>query len=295
MKNNWNYFFLLITLLLFLGACKQEDNRASTNKDYYKGKITILVDDAYKGVTEAIAGAYMINYPEAQVSVEVMKEDLAFLNLLNRQSKLVVMSRELSEAEKTEYNKRVGLEFKPARFAGDAVVFIVPKRSAREHISMEELQLELKSEQKKIIFDGTNAANLNFVAQKLGKKPSELKFSIISGNRALVEQLDEYPDKIGVVSLNTFSRQFSPTETALRERVKILSIVENGKELLPTMEHLRTMNYPFTRVLYMLADEPNFGMANGIMRFACTQKGQIVVQKEGLQPYYLYSRQVEMR
>jgi phosphate transport system substrate-binding protein len=55
------------------------------------------------------------------------------------------------------------------------------------------------------------------------------------------------------------------------------------------------MNYPFTRVLYFLTNEGNFNIANGFIRYSCTQLGQMIVQKEGLQPYNIYGREVQMR
>jgi phosphate transport system substrate-binding protein len=58
---------------------------------------------------------------------------------------------------------------------------------------------------------------------------------------------------------------------------------------------MRKMKYPFTRVLYFLTNEGNFNIANGFIRFSCTHLGQKIVQKEGLQPYNIYKREVQMR
>jgi len=77
--------------------------------------------------------------------------------------------------------------------------------------------------------------------------------------------------------------------------VKVLPIRDNGKFYNPDFEGLRTMEYPFTRVLYFLINEGNFNIASGFIRFSCTHLGQKIVQKEGLQPYNLYKREVQMR
>jgi phosphate transport system substrate-binding protein len=55
------------------------------------------------------------------------------------------------------------------------------------------------------------------------------------------------------------------------------------------------MKYPFSRVLYFLTNEAYYGLGNGWIRFSCQQLGQIVVQKEGLQPYNIFKREVQMR
>ena len=287
-----NFFAFLFFLLFIVASCSKTEN---PDVLYNKGKITVVTDDSFKSVVEAIADAYMVNYPDTKVSVEVKKEDIAFMDLLQDKSKLIVMSRELSQKEVDEYEKMIDMKIQPANFAADAVVFVVPKNSPRTSISVDEIQKELASESKNIVFDGTNSGNLNFVAQKFNKKPSELKFSIINGNENVIKDLHKYPGKIGAISLNTISRPYSEKAEELRNMVKILPVVEQGKTFTPVAENLKEMKYPFTRVLYLLTNEGFFGIANGVIRFACTQKGQIVVEKEGLQPYYFFKREVQMR
>lgn len=285
-----------ILFLLLLISCSKKENSIKNNDTVYnKGKVTIFTDDSFKSVATALAEAYMINYPETKVDVSVKKEDLAFIDLLNNKSKLIVMSRNLSPAEVKEYERLVDLKINPAYFAADAVVFVVPKNSDRNQISVDEIKSALLSDDKNIVFDGTNSGNLNFVAQKFNKKPSELKFSTISGNENVIKEIGNYPNKIGVVSLNTFSRPYGEEAKKLREMVKVLPVVEKGVTYEPNKENLREIRYPFTRLLYFLTNEGNFGIANGVIRFSCTQLGQIVVEKEGLQPYNIFKREVQMR
>lgn len=272
-------------------GCKKEEKSPS----YNKGNLTIFTDESFQSVTEALADGYMINYPETRIKVETKKEDLGFLDLLKGNAKVVVMSRNLNAEEVKTYNERTDLKFQPAKFAADAVVFVVPKDSPKESISMDEINNGLLSDNKEFIFDGTNSSNLNFVAEKLKKQPKDLKFSIIPGNQKIIEELGKFPNKIGVVGLNTFSRPYDKTSEKLREMVKVLPVVEKGKLYTPDFEGLRTMEYPFTRVLYFLVNEGNFNIANGFIRFSCTHLGQKIVQKEGLQPYNLYKREVQMR
>lgn len=282
---------MLLMLSLIAVQCKNEDKSPS----YHKGEMTILTDESFKSVTEALADGYMINYPDTKIKVVTKKEDLGFLDLLKDQAKIIVMSRDLSQKEIKSYEEQVDLKFLPARFAADAVVFVVPKDSPKDRISMEEIAQGMQSETKPFIFDGANSSNLNFVSQKLKKQPKDLQFSIIPGNKNIIEELNKYPDKIGVIGLNTFSRPYDKESEELRNKVKILPVISKGKSYTTEPENLRTMNYPFTRILYFLTNEGNFNLANGFIRYSCTQLGQMIVQKEGLQPYNLYRREVQMR
>ena len=160
---------------------------------------------------------------------------------------------------------------------------------------MEEIYNELNSDKKRLIFDGTNSSNLNFIAQKFQKDPSQLKFSIINGNENVVEQLKNFPDKIGVISYNTISRPFGKEAEKLRNELKILKVIKDNKAFDVSNDNLKNMSYPFTRVLYFVTNEAYYGLGNGFIRFSCQQLGQIVVEKEGLQPYNIFKREVRMK
>lgn len=284
---------LAVLLCIILISCSKEKKQDIDNPN--KGEITIEVDESFQSVTEALTERYMALNPQTKINLVVKKEDLALLDFFERKIRVVVLSRELSAKEKETFDKKIDLPWQPAKFAADAVLFVVPKNSALESISMDDIYKELQSEDKRLIFDGTNSSNLNFVAQKFNRKPSELKFSIINGNENVVEQLKKYPDKIGVISYNTISRPFGEEAEKLRNEVKILKITQGNKTYEPSLSNLKMMTYPFTRILYFLTNEGYYGLGNGFIRFSCTQLGQIVVEKEGLQPYNLYKREVQMR
>lgn len=284
---------LAILFCIILVSCSKEEKQDIDNPN--KGEITIEVDESFQSVTEALTERYMALNPQTKINLVVKKEDLALLDFFERKIRVVVLSRELSAKEKETFDKKIDLPWQPAKFAADAVLFVVPKNSALDSISMDDIYKELQSEDKRLIFDGTNSSNLNFVAQKFNRKPSELEFSIINGNENVVEQLKKYPDKIGVISYNTISRPFGEEAEKLRNEVKILKIKQGNKTYEPSLSNLKVMTYPFTRILYFLTNEGYYGLGNGFIRFSCTQLGQIVVEKEGLQPYNLYKREVQMR
>ena len=288
-----NSLLLVICFFVLFVSCKKKEVRVIDSPQ--QGEITMEVDESFASVSEALTERYMALYPGTKINLEIKKEDFAFLDLLAGKTRVIVMSRDLTESERKAYKSKTNLDWLPAKFAADAVVFIVPKESPRESITLEEIKEELTNNQKNIIFDGTNSSNLNFVAQKLSTTPDKLQFSIINGNKNIVEQLNKFPEKIGAIGLNTISRPYDPESELLRNSVKILKVVKDNKSYEPRVENLANMSYPFSRVLYFLTNEKYFGLGNGFIRFSCTQLGQIVVSKEGLQPYHIFKREVQMR
>ena len=291
MKNRLIVF--LVCIFTFLVSCKKTEKVLVD--DPQQGEIRVAADESFQSVTEALSQRYMALNPKTKINLVIKKEDLAFLDLLENKVRVIVMSRDLSEEEKSAYKDKIDMDILPAKFAVDAVVFVVSKNSVKQSLSMKEIADLLSSDNKSVIFDGTNSSNLNFVAQKLDKKPSELKFSIINGNKNIIDEINKHPEKIGVVSLNTISRPYDKESQELRNSVKILPVISNQNAVMPEIATIRDMSYPFSRVLYFLTNEAYYGLGNGLIRFSCQQLGQIVVQKEGLQPYNIFRREVQMR
>lgn len=288
---NYKVKILILSFFAAVSSCKKSDKIVD---DPQQGTITLSADESFRSVTEALTERYMALNPKTKINLVIKKEDLGFLDLLDNKVRVIVMSRELSAKEKQAYQVKIDMKMEPAKFAADAVVFVVPKNSPRQSISIEEIEYELNSDKKKIIFDGTNSSNLNFVAQKLNKKAGQLKFSIIVGNKNLVREINQYPDKIGAISLNTISRPYDKESEEIRNSIKILPVVSGKKSYEPNISNVKEMTYPFTRVLYFLTNESYYGLGNGFIRFSCQQLGQIVVEKEGLQPYHIFKREVQM-
>ena len=291
MKNRLIVF--LVCIFTFLVSCKKTEKVLVD--DPQQGEITVAADESFQSVTEALTQRNMALNPKTKINLVIKKEDLAFLDLLENKVRVIVMSRDLSEEEKSAYKDKIDMDILPAKFAVDAVVFVVSKNSVKQSLSMKEIADLLSSDNKSVIFDGTNSSNLNFVAQKLDKKPSELKFSIINGNKNIIDEINKHPEKIGVISLNTISRPYDKESQELRNSVKILPVISNQNAVMPEIATIRDMSYPFSRVLYFLTNEAYYGLGNGLIRFSCQQLGQIVVQKEGLQPYNIFRREVQMR
>lgn len=285
------FLHLFFALFLLVLSCSKEQSSAPN-----KGEIVVVADESFKNVTTALAERYMAFYPDTKINVRFQKEDYALMDLLKQNVRVVIMSRELTDKEKKLYKEMVDMPLEPARFAGDATVFVVAKNSPRNSITIDEIRSELLSDQKKIIFDGARTGNFNFISQKLNIKPEEMKFSVIKGNENVINEINNYPESIGVISYNTISNPYTKEAARLRDQVKILQVVDKkGVASLPNQENIRHMKYPFTRILYFLTNEGYFGLGNGFIRFSCTQVGQIVVSKEGLQPYNIFKREVQMR
>ena len=118
-------FFLLIASFAVVFSCSKDKDIDNPNK----GEITIEADESFKSVSEALVERYTALNPKTKIKLVIKKEDLGLLDLLDKKVRVIVMSRELSEKEKEAYDTKIDLPWKPAKFAADAVLFVVPKDS----------------------------------------------------------------------------------------------------------------------------------------------------------------------
>lgn len=288
-----NFLSLFLSLIL-LFSCKEKKTEYTTDSPS-QGEITLQYDDSFVNVADALTYRYQKFYPETKINLKITKEDQALQDLLNFKTKLIIMSRELTAQERGLWDSKVKLPWKPAYFGADGVCFVVNKNSTKVYVDEQELKQMLHSGEKKLIFDGSNTSNLNAIIHKYHLDPKKVQFSSIKGNENIIKNLEKFPNHIGVISFNTISRPFGEKAIQLREMVKVLPMKVGDSLVEPTKENLKERKYPLTKILYFLTNEPYFGLANGLIRFSCTQVGQMIVDKQGIQPYYLFPRNVQIR
>lgn len=283
--------------LAFLGlltlSCKKEENTKKEANLHNKGEITLQYDDSYINIAEALSYRYEQAYPETKINHKISKEDKALEDLLNKKVDIIIMSRDLTEEERKYWDINLQLPWQPSFFAADATCFIVHKNNPKEFITLEEIKEMMLSKERKLIFDGVNTSNFNSVTQKLNIKPQEAQFAQIQGNENIIKNLEKYPNHIGVISYNTISAN-GEKNIALRDKIKVLPIKVGDNLIAPEKKTLKSQDYPFTKLLYFLTREAKFGLANGFIRYSCTSIGQKIVNKEGLQPYFIFPRTVKI-
>ena len=281
------YFFFAFTF--FVSCAKDNTDNPQT------GSITVEADESFENISRVLKDRYMLFYPKTKINLVTKKENVALQDLLHGKARVIVMSRELTDDEKKAFKQRFKAEVEPARFAADGLVFIVSKSSTLNSISVEDVKSRLQDGKNSLIFDGVNSANTSFIAKRLNLDPNHLKYSTLASNEEIVRNIDKYPNNIGVVGYNVLSRPHNKESKIFRESVKILPVIDSkGKSVSISTQTLKNNTYPFTRVLYFLTNEAYFGLGNGFIRFSCSQPGQIIAKKQGLQPFYIIPREVKI-
>lgn len=289
-KMNKSFFYLLFVLGFFI-SCSKKD----TADNPQNGSIIVESDESFENISRVLKDRYMLFYPKTKINLVTKKENVALQDLLKGKARVIIMSRDLTADEKKAFKQRFNSEVEPARFAADGLVFIVSKNSSLNEISVEEVKKRLQDGKNSLIFDGVNSANTSFIAKRLNLDPNTLRYSSLASNEEIIKNIDKYPNSIGVIGYNVLSRPHNKESIAFRESVKILPVVNDaGGKVNISPQTLKNNTYPFTRILYFITNEGYFGLGNGFIRFSCSQPGQIIAKKQGLQPFYIIPREVKI-
>ncbi|WP_304235344.1 PstS family phosphate ABC transporter substrate-binding protein [Jiulongibacter sediminis] len=290
-----NLFLSLLVGLFFISCNKTVQNAEEMHVN--EGHITVVADESFKNIVDAEINAYMSHYPKTEFDIVYVPEQKAIGLMLSDSAELAIVSRPLTEKEQNYYIAR-NIEYQPGRMALDAVTLITSKDVNLESISMAQLSSILKGDESeyKLVFDNSSSSNLNLMLDKFEiKELSNTNISAAKGTEDVFNFIENSKKSIGVIGHNWISDEDHKPSMALKARVKILGIqVEDGSVIYPNAQSLRSQSYPLIKTVYLHTTQHRWGVAKGFVRFACSQIGQLVVEKMGLQPYYLIPKKYEM-
>lgn len=288
-------YVLLLICALLLTECSKPEKPDLPND----GEITIAADESLKPIIDAQVMAYNAHYPKAIIHVRYMPEQKAIALMMSDSVDIAVATREATANERSYYTSRK-IDYLPARMALDGVALITNLASPIEHISLPELKEMFDGKLNtdyKLVFDNSNSSNLYYMLQKLNVQDvKKANIFAANGNKDVIEYVKKNPKAIGLIGGNWISDLDDANSRSFIESVKVLGVSKSDKAgeneyYKPTTESLRARKYPLERRV-LLHTMKHYGLSKAFIRFCCAQIGQLVVEKSGLIPYYVYPKGV---
>ncbi|MGM5631207.1 substrate-binding domain-containing protein [Apibacter raozihei] len=286
-------FYSVVLLAAILINCQKDIKK---KENYRKGKLTLAIDPSFLNLGNALVDVFHSSYPEAHISLKAEVEDLAIADLVNGKVKMVIVGRDLTQSEaQILYNKRK-IKCISAQIACDATIFITSVTSDIDKIYLNDIRQNIFSSDSKFVFDNGNSSNYNNILRKLNiQQDKNRKLIAFTNSNDVIDFVSNNKSHIGIIGFDVLSDQSDPKVKNLLKKVKILPVVDsNDKLVFPTVPNLRENIYPFTKRVFLLNAEGDFLIGSSFARFSGSQRGQLIVTRAGLQPYYLYKRRVEV-
>ncbi|MDR1120451.1 MAG: substrate-binding domain-containing protein [Dysgonamonadaceae bacterium] len=292
---------------ILLVACK--DNKPATGKwrdTITTGMIPIAVDESFEPIIQAELDVFEMIYPFAAIDPVYTTEKEAVQLLLDDSVRFVVASRPFSATEKKLLSdkKRYPQEWK---IATDAIALIINKSNPDSLISISMLKKILSGEISKwreinpkspltgdinVVFDNKESGTIRHIIDSIcGGIPLSENIYAEKKNKDVIDYVAESPHAMGVIGVNWVGSDSDSTRTSKKfnDRVTVMAVgrmehpnVYNTWK--PYQAYIALKDYPLTRDVYILLNDPKSGLSSGLTSFICSQRGQFIILKSGLVP-----------
>jgi len=263
---------------------------------HQEGEITIYADPSNENLLTALTEIYTMKFPKVKFNIVYKPENIILQNLLDTVANAAFVNKPLNE-QQTKYLKQLtGITPRSSLLAFDAAIFIASADSKIDSVTFEDLKNGILEENNKVVFDNGNSGNFNTVKDILKLEiPKEKKISALDNTEMVIDFIKKSPGSIGVIGLNEISEKSNPKVKELLKEIKVLPVTDSlNVAQMPSVQNILGFKYPFFKGVYFISREPGFGIGSGFARFAGSEQGQLIVKREGLQPYYLYERNVQV-
>jgi phosphate transport system substrate-binding protein len=277
--------------------------------DITQGAIAISIDETL--ADPFLTGIYnfeKINQ-KAKVSASVLSEQEAYALLLEDSIRLVIGSRQLTEAEKSFFDrKKITPRVTPLGY--DAVVFLRASDSGPTLLSWDKMSLFLSGEisgvfsdapntpsgEAALVFLGSGAGTMTALQRAFLLDSIQCPTYALNSTDELLNYLKAHPGAIGVVGLAWIQQLGVADMARFEQQVQVLAVnnpdpAVNGYYL-PDQGNLADGTYPLTRNILAISREPRVGLGTGFISFMASPRGQRIILKAGLLPYTMPSREL---
>ncbi|MBK6537062.1 MAG: substrate-binding domain-containing protein [Ignavibacteria bacterium] len=225
MKNNIMYIFVF-SMMIFFSGCKFDEIKSVTTT----GELTIVVDENVEPLMKAEIKEFERLNPEAKVKIKVAPTKVAKADLINGETKFIVVTRNFDDEEKAVLEKNK-TEVKEYPIAVDGIGFIVNPKNPVKKVTSDDLKniftgkftkwTEIKSEQDKSqdeeagkFFKGSidkiklfiqrkNSSTYDYVLDSILKKTEYSNTAVVCSTSAQVlYNVRNIENAIGIINMN---------------------------------------------------------------------------------------------
>ena len=296
-----NLFYKIIyvvTAVVFLTSC-QDAKQKSNKDDILSGEVSVLVDESLLPIIIEQKEVFESSYYNAKVKLVSKPEIQAVNDLIKGDASIIILSRELTEAERKSFDERSVVP-RIYSIAYDAVVMV--SRTGQDTTIKTSDVIDLMTGKavngKFLVIDNPNSSVIRYF-RELGKidKIANTYIQVKGTADSILKTVAEGNNQIGIMSYNQYlSLQSSFTE---KDKIRILSVLNDTlatpKYVKPTQASLSTGEYPLRREVKILNYQPHYGLGMGFSAFLTGDRGQRIVLKSGLLPAKMPGREIIVR
>lgn len=305
MKQKTSYIIVGLTLFAtVLASCTSKKPKSGRTDTYSSGVISFASDESFSPIIEEEREMFEVTYPEATLKPIYTNESNAMSMLLQGKVCLAITGRDYKANELQNLRDR---NFNPRSFpiAYDGFALIVNKENNDTCISVKNISdiltgkvskwSDLNASSKRgdiiVVFDNEKSSTVHFAEDSiLGGKPITTPNVVATKKTAdVIAYVEKTPNAIGIIGSNWLNDKRDTTNLTFNKNIRTMSVsrIDNAtpaNSWKPYQYYIYNGNYPLTRTIYALLNDPLRGLPWGFSNFITSPKGQMIIFKSGLLP-----------
>ena len=290
-KIKWSSLFSFL-LILFLAGCSEHvrTDIDTTNS----GTIHISVDESFKPVIDSQIQVFEAIYPKAKIIADYKPEAECFKDLMKDSTRMIIVTRGLSENEEKYYKDTFGFNMRYDKLANDAIAVIVNNDDPDSLLTMEKIRGILSgttADKELAVFDGlTETSAIRFAIDSIlkGQPFDAKKVFAENGSLGVIKYVEEHKNVLGFIGVSWIGNPEDTTQLSFLKRVKIAAIkcnkCEDDAYVKPYQANIELRRYPMVRGLYYILKENYSGLGSGFVNFMQYERGQLIFKRAYLWP-----------
>lgn len=300
MKKSALFLVSTVSIILMMISCKKEKEEI-VKETMLSGNTTIFVDESIFPIVEDQRDVFENTY-RAQITLNSKSEAEIINDMIDDSARISILTRMLTDNEEAASKSKATPKI--TKFALDAVVFIVNKKSQDSVIQLDQVADYLNGENSTInnlVFDNPNSSVVRSLFEQLNIDKQKINTIYSQGNsEKLIKFISENEGSIGVIGINWLTQ--TPAELLkFSENIRILSVQNvksNGIEneyIYPSQANIGKKTYPLTRELFLLNYQGTTGLGMGFASFVASDIGQKIILTSGLAPVKLEPMNINIK
>ncbi|MBS4065352.1 MAG: substrate-binding domain-containing protein [Chitinophagaceae bacterium] len=284
---------LYICVCLIAVACKNKKPVPTDTAE--TGTIHISVDETFKPIIEEQIQVFQASWPKAKIIAEYKPEAECWDDLLRDSTRMVIVTRKLTQAETSYYYDSLSVYPTTGILAQDAVALVVNREAKDSVFTKEEVAALLSGTSKLpygLVFDGVKATStVRFAIDSIlkGGKLSTTTITAAKTSREVVEYIAANPGYIGFVGISWIGNPDDSSQTNLLKKLRIAwlpcdSCEEEGAYTKPWQDEILTKRYPYVRDIVYVLKENHAGLGKAFVNFMMSDRGQLIFRRGYLVP-----------
>lgn len=256
------------------------------------GTINISVDESYRPVIDSEIKVFESSYPNVHIIPHYKAEAQCLRDLATDTTRLILITRGLTEEEEKFYNDSFHLEPTFGPLALDAIAVVVNNQSPDSVFEIKDLQNLLNGTDTKhvAVMDGVSATSAVRFAidsilrgQPLGKNVTAARSS-----QGVLDYVAKTRNAVGFVGVNWIGDPDDPGQVHWLKTVTVAAVrctsCGGPTWVKPYQSNIALRRYPLVRSLYYILKENWSGVGNNFVNFLQYERGQMIFRRAYLWP-----------